>query len=66
MFKPPKRRKEKPEVQHFVLSELGLTGLLKLAKGSNEPPVVPQDAKTRFNNTYNVLSALSLLKPREE
>ncbi|MGP1915986.1 MAG: hypothetical protein ACTS6G_00785 [Candidatus Hodgkinia cicadicola] len=66
MFKPPKNCKGKSAEQHFVLVELGLTGLLKLAKGSNELPVVPRDAKTRLNNTYNVLAALSLLKPREE
>ncbi|MGP1926145.1 MAG: sigma-70 family RNA polymerase sigma factor [Candidatus Hodgkinia cicadicola] len=66
MFKPPKEHKEKPETQQFALVELGLTGLLKLAKGSNEPPIVPQDAKTKYCNAYNVVAALSLLKPREE
>ncbi|MGP1922161.1 MAG: sigma-70 family RNA polymerase sigma factor [Candidatus Hodgkinia cicadicola] len=64
--KPRKKKKVKQQRRNFNLSEIGLTGLLKLAKGSNEPPVVPQDSKTKANNTFNVLAALSLLKPREE
>ncbi|MGP1911218.1 MAG: sigma-70 family RNA polymerase sigma factor [Candidatus Hodgkinia cicadicola] len=66
LFKPQKLRKKKVKQQYFNLAELGLTGLLKLAKGSNEPPDIPQDSKTKANNTFNVLAALSLLKPREE
>ncbi|MGP1917778.1 MAG: sigma-70 family RNA polymerase sigma factor [Candidatus Hodgkinia cicadicola] len=66
LFKPQKPRKKRVKQQYFNLAELGLTGLIKLAKGSNEPPDVPQDSKTKANNTFNVLAALSLLKPREE